>query len=577
MQEEKTKEQHRLYCTQCKRGEFYTRDPRIDCANCGQQLTENFPHEELLTYCCGCESFYHSTAAQNNEAELECLSCDRAIARRFLCDNCDVISLEPAIVDAKRSVEFSEDGRPLPACPGCLEPVPADGILSHDCYRLFFTYSTTREQCPFCNDPIRALKLEETVEEVSSQKAGSNADFRLFQSFLQRDAASFNWRSHLPKSKRGWLELITVAGFIITAFAFVLAWVPAVPAALNYQVEKAFRTPLTVSSIECSAHVVLGGDRLTLKARAEDAANDLKFYWTSSAGALVNHKDHEGHSQVELDTGSLSAVAVPTEVTVQVVVRDRYGDRVAQRERITVMPRRMANNPPVLKIPPRCHCALQEVTAGDRVSLYALAEDEDQSEGLIYSWDSSSPAAQIVTTDSTPGSTVILNTAGVSPKSTAVPVKISLRVSDRDGGEVMGDITLMVLPGNFAGARDSAQVNPPRPNRSPKLEAFGADKTTIQAGESVRLWALVTDADEDSPLYYHWRATAGEIQDMNETAILSTAGITASEVIVVLTISDGHGGQTSQKMFLTIINSPEVSASPSPSPSPAQSRVNDDH
>ncbi len=577
MQEEITTEQFWLYCTQCKRRDFYSRDPRIDCSNCGHQLAENFPHESLWTYCCGCESFYRSTAAQKNQAESECLSCDRTIARRYLCDNCDMMSLDPVIVDAKRPFEFSQDGRVFPACPGCLKPASSESIQSHDCYRLFFTYSTAREQCPFCHEPNTALHVDEKVAEVAKQSERTNADFRLFQSFLQRDATSFNWRSHLPKSKRGWLELIGVMGFILTAFGFVLAWVPAVPAALNYQVERILRTPLTVSSIECSAHIVLGGERLTLKARAEDPANDLKFHWWSSAGALNNQKVHEGQSEVELDTGSIAGVIVPTEVTVQLIVGDRYGDKITKQERITVMPRRMTNNPPVLKIPPRCNCTLQEVTAGESVSLYALAEDEDQKDGLSYQWDSSSPSALIVATESAPGSTVILSTSGVSPRLTAVPVKITLRVSDRDGGDVMGDITIMVLPRNFAPTRDGAQVTPPRPNRSPKLEAFGADKTNIRAGESVRLWALVSDADDDSPLYYNWKTNAGEIQDLNETAILKTTGITISEVIVVLTISDGHGGQTSQKIFLSILNTPEVNASPLPSPSPTQPKVNDDH
>jgi hypothetical protein len=110
----------------------------------------------------------------------------------------------------------------------------------------------------------------------------------------------------------------------------------------------------------------------------------------------------------------------------------------------------------------------------------------------------------------------------------------------------------------------------PPPNHSPKLEAFGADKTVVQVGESIRLWALVTDPDGDAPLYYDWRVSAGDIQDKNETAILITAGITVSEVIVLLTISDGRGGRTSQKMFLDI-----KSASAS-TPSPVTSKISND-
>jgi hypothetical protein len=136
---------------------------------------------------------------------------------------------------------------------------------------------------------------------------------------------------------------------------------------------------------------------------------------------------------------------------------------------------------------------------------------------------------------------------------------------------VMGDITLMVISRQIVNGTTAATMPAP-PNHSPKLEAFGADKTTVEAGESVRLWALVTDADGDSPIFYDWRASAGDIQDKNETAILNTTGVTTSEVIVILTVNDGKGGRTSQKMFLTV-KQPAI-ANGSPAPSPVQPKTN---
>jgi hypothetical protein len=124
----------------------------------------------------------------------------------------------------------------------------------------------------------------------------------------------------------------------------------------------------------------------------------------------------------------------------------------------------------------------------------------------------------------------------------------------------------VVLPKNSVTAKNENVSSPTPPNRPPKLEAFMADKTTIDSGEPVRLWAFVTDADGDAPIYYDWRASAGDIQNKNETAMLTTVGIDSPEVIVFLTVSDGRGGRTSQRLFVKVRNTPALTASPSPAP-----------
>jgi hypothetical protein len=371
------------------------------------------------------------------------------------------------------------------------------------------------------------------------------------------------------------LELGGVFGLILTAFGVLIALFPSVPSAIGWRFNKALKKLLNTSPIECTAHFVLAGERLRLTSGARAPFENIKFHWTTTAGNLINQKDHNGQSEVELDTDELAALSVPREVSIRLTVDDEYGETVQHSERITVMPRRLANNPPVLKIPPRCNCTLQEVIAGESVSLYAMAEDENDGGVLTYEWQSSSPSAQLIPITSAAGSAVILNTAGVNPQAAAVPLKIHLRLNDGNGGEVMGDITIMVLPRNSAALRNESVSNLPPPNRAPKLEAFMADKTTIDPGESVRLWAFVTDADGDSPIYYDWRASAGDIQNKNETAILTTTGINSPEVIIVLTVGDGRGGRTSQKLFVKVRDTPGPAASPSPSP--VQAKTKDDH
>jgi hypothetical protein len=210
----------------------------------------------------------------------------------------------------------------------------------------------------------------------------------------------------------------------------------------------------------------------------------------------------------------------------------------------------MANNPPILKIPPRCNCTSLDVSVGETISFYALAEDPDGN-GLTYDWQSSSPAAQVIVNNSGSGSTAILNTNGINPR-LAVPVKVSLRVSDGNGGEVTGDVTVVVIPKAASASREAA-LPIPSPNHSPKLEALSVSKTSVEAGDSVSFWAFVTDPDGDQPLFFDWKSSAGEILNKGESAILNTIiNPTPTNIIVVLTVSDGHGGTTSQRVFISV-------------------------
>ena len=577
MHEEKTSLECRVYCTLCKCSFSLPRGPLIECDN-GHQLAKNFPYDSFWNYCCGCDAFYPSNGLEGSEAESNCLHCDRTIARRFFCNSCNVVTLEALDVESRRRpVEFSVDGCPFPSCSGCLLPASTANLLIHDCYSFLATFLTEREVCPFCNEFITTpakvdQNSEQVVNKVATLKKKNN--FAFFDSFAHRDASVLKWKTYLPSSRRGWLELVGVLGLILTALGLFVTLFPAVPAAISWRFNKAIKNPLIVPPIECTTHFVLAGERLRLTARAKAPFEKVKFHWATSAGNLINQKDQNGQSEIELDTSDIATLPVPWELSVHLTVDDEYGDTVQHSERITVMPRRLGNHPPVLKIPPRCNCSLQEVVAGESVSLYAMAEDENAGEVLNYEWQSSSPSAQLIPITAAAGSSVLLNTEGVNPRAAPLPVKIYLRVNDGNGGEVMGDITINVLPRNSAATRTDSPNNVPPPNRAPKLEAFMADKTTIDPGEPVRLWAFVTDADGDSPIYYDWRASDGDIQNKNETAILTTTGINTSEVIIFLTVGDGRGGRTSQRLFVKVRNTP---APTSPSPSPVQAKTKDDH
>jgi hypothetical protein len=545
----------------------------------GHQLAKNFPYDTFWNYCCGCDAFYPSTGLEGEEAESNCPCCDRRINRRFFCNSCNVITVEAGESESRRRpVEFSEDGVPFPSCPGCLLTASATNLLIHECYVLYDPFLTERQVCPFCNDAIITPARVERQPKVlfdAVAKVKRKTNFAFLDSIAQRDISFLNWRSYLPSSKKGWRQFVTVIGLTLTALGTFIGFYPELPAAIRWRINKAVKDPLIVSPIECTAHFVLAGERLRLVARAKAPFEGLKFNWTTNAGNLINQKDQNGQSEVELDTGNIWVLSIPREVSVGLTVGDQYGETIQRHERITVMPRLLTNHPPRLTTPPTCNCSDQQVVAGERVSLYAIAEDDNAEEDLNYEWRSSTPSVELIPITSADGSSVILNTAGVNPRAAPVPLKIYVKVSDGNGGEVMDDITINVLPKDSAAVRTESAHNLPPPNRAPKLEAFMADKTIIDPGEPVRLWAFVTDADGDSPIYYEWKASGGDIQNRNETALLTTTGINTPEVIVFLTVGDNRGGRTSQRLFVKVRNTSVPTASPSPSP--VQSKANDDH
>jgi hypothetical protein len=544
------------------------------CKN-GHELAKDFPYDSFWNYCCDCDIFCSSTITADKKANPNCPFCHRLIARRYLCHRCRMMSFESIGNKQPKQINLGDDGSPTPHCPGCLEPASTLSPLQHDCSDLSLTYMTAREICPFCNEWItRPTEIQDNGEEsipvIDTDQSPNN--FPFLESFSHKNITFSFWKSYLPDSRKGWFEFIGIASAIITTASLLLTIFPSVPAAMVWRINKAIKAPLKVSQIDCTTHFVLKGERLRLKIRADDPATGLRFEWTSSAGTLVNRNERNRESEVELETDAISAMSVPVEVLIRATVADEYGDTALRQERITVMPRRITNNPPAFKIPPRCNCLLQEVIAGESISLYALAEDEDPNEVLTYDWQSSSPSVQIIKTASDAGSTVILTTAGVNPKLTAVPIKLSLRVNDGNGGAVTGDVTLMILPKQAGKTPEPVATTPPQANHSPKLEAFVADKTTAQAGDTITLWAYVTDQDGDD-LVYGWRTSAGDIQNKRETAILNTSGITSSKVIVTLTVFDPRGGKTSQQMPIDV----RLAAAPTPvvSPSPAPTEVRD--
>jgi hypothetical protein len=556
-----------IFCRTERATVWCERASTIVCEN-GHEVARNFPQGEFWQYCCDCNRFTPFDVLEGDEDYTQCRYCDeRPLTRWFLCSECRILTVESDNLAKSKSFAIKE-GKPSPSCPGCSTSDWNCSLVKHECRSLGVTYLTPRLHCLFCderlNDVLAPEPLAPPVESVDLSPARFSG-----LAFLEAFAESNRWpywqmaiewlKAHGPKTLSHWVTVVGIAVGIVGILVGLVGPVDAVtrwiPVWLNHSPR--------VEAIECD-HVISQGQKVPLRARADDPdGGKLNFRWTASAGKI----EGTGY-QVYLLTDDIIPKAVSTDLTVEVFVTDEFGLTAFKQERISVLSRNVLNNPPSLTVPPRCNCSNQEVHVGDTVSLYALAESKEANDTLSYDWQSSSPALEIVKTNSTSGSTATVNTAGMGQLVSPVPVKVTLRVSDGHGGEVTGDLTIMILPRPTSSAPSTPSVTEVKPNHSPKLEFFTADNLTVEIDEPVKLWVFATDPDGDAPLYYDWKVSAGEIINKGDTAVFNTAGIDPGQKIIILTISDGHGGSTSQKLFVIVKEKAKKTAPPSPTASP---------
>lgn len=123
---------------------------------CGQgphRLGAGFPRDSWWEYCCDCGTFWPSDSAKNHLQRDGCLVCERLIARRYLCGECQVVSIE-SITLVRRKTYFINDGAGVePNCPGCATTA-SGAILDHNCPEAAIRFSTSRSICPFCDGQI---------------------------------------------------------------------------------------------------------------------------------------------------------------------------------------------------------------------------------------------------------------------------------------------------------------------------------------------------------------------------------------------------------------------------------------
>jgi hypothetical protein len=166
--------QLRVYCPTHRINFEVPESGRILCESGGHALALNFPHEGFWEYCCDCQVFWPSEIDKGGKAKESCPVCTRTTARRYLCHECKVVSIESDDPARRKSFRVGTRGRIEPACPGCgkeSKPNPAE----HVCEEAAASFTTALAKCPFCDDPVKKPEPAEPAEKIFCGKCGTQA------------------------------------------------------------------------------------------------------------------------------------------------------------------------------------------------------------------------------------------------------------------------------------------------------------------------------------------------------------------------------------------------------------------
>lgn len=124
----------------------------IACDRSPHALGSGFPKESCWTYCCDCATFSPYEPLIRPDNVRECLVCERQITKRYLCSNCQVLSVESKAL-VRRKTHFIDKTAVQPSCPGCGSPAAAI-TLEHNCDEIATSFFTSRSTCLFCDVQI---------------------------------------------------------------------------------------------------------------------------------------------------------------------------------------------------------------------------------------------------------------------------------------------------------------------------------------------------------------------------------------------------------------------------------------
>lgn len=141
----------RVYCPTHKVNFVVPANATIECSSGTHTLAREFPNESFWEYCCDCQHYRPFDA--NSKGSDDCPICERKIARRSVCAECKVITVESDEAGRRKAFSISAQGAVTPACPGCLRRANRQSF-EHQCADFTHAFFTTRETCPFCDERL---------------------------------------------------------------------------------------------------------------------------------------------------------------------------------------------------------------------------------------------------------------------------------------------------------------------------------------------------------------------------------------------------------------------------------------
>lgn len=168
--------QLRVYCPTHKIGPFEVPESgRILCESGGHALAMDFPRDDFWEYCCDCRVFWPSEMGRGGKAKESCPVCARAIARRYLCYECKLVSVESDEPARGKQFRIRPRGEIEPDCPGCRKAAKPD-LREHACEDAAASFRTSRDKCPFCEEPIRKPESDRPAEKIFCGRCGAKAE-----------------------------------------------------------------------------------------------------------------------------------------------------------------------------------------------------------------------------------------------------------------------------------------------------------------------------------------------------------------------------------------------------------------
>ena len=147
----------KVFCPTHKAAFDAPSQPRVVCEIVEHILTDNLARAEYWEYCCNCQTYWPSRLGQGGPAAESCPSCQRVGVRRYVCQECRLVSVESDEAAKGKTHNIGERGI-SPGCPFC-ESKTLASVQAHHCGEAKTELVSSRERCPFCEVSLAKPKV----------------------------------------------------------------------------------------------------------------------------------------------------------------------------------------------------------------------------------------------------------------------------------------------------------------------------------------------------------------------------------------------------------------------------------